>query len=336
MNLHDKLGTDLAAINRLLRSVVETDSDLPRPSVVRDSVLKLIDAGGKRLRPLMVIVGSRYGKEMNDSLVLRTAVMLEYLHMASLVHDDIIDQSDMRRGEPTLHAATDIRTAVHVGNYMIARAMEWAAGKPEHTQPAEAPLPELREEDAYRLAELAAMVTELCMGEYDQLHNRFNYDMTLEQYLSKTRFKTALFMAHCLKAGADAAQADPDTAQLLFDFGESLGMAFQIQDDLLDFTHTRETIGKPAGADLRSGNVTLPVIFALEDPSLAPSIRQLDAHAPSDVFGEVVSRIAGSPAIPKCRALARQYGEQACRIMDRLQGHPAQGDLRILAEYFLQ
>ncbi|AYB46835.1 polyprenyl synthetase family protein [Paenibacillus lautus] len=333
MNLHNRIGVDLASFDRLLREVVSSDRDLPPSSVVLSSVMDLINAGGKRLRPLMVVLGSRFGESGHEPAVMKTAVLLEYLHMASLVHDDIIDQSDMRRGRPTLHETTDVQTAVHIGNYMIARAIEWAAGHPGGDPDGSSE--DVSEDEAYRLAELAALVTELCMGEYDQLHHRFDFGLTMEQYLEKTRCKTALLMAHCLKAGAEAAHADAGTAERLFQFGESLGMAFQIQDDLLDFTKPKEAIGKPAGADLRNGNITLPVLYALNDPALAPKIRQLGPHSAAADMDDVIQRIAASGAIEQSEEFARSYAEHARRMIGDFADHPAQRDLQALLHYFL-
>ncbi|OIB03665.1 poluprenyl synthetase [Paenibacillus sp. LC231] len=333
MNIHNQIGVDLASFDRLLREVVTSDRDLTPPSVVLSSVMDLINAGGKRLRPLMVVLGSRFGKSGHERAVMKTAVLLEYLHMASLVHDDIIDQSDMRRGRPTLHETTDVQTAVHIGNYMIARAIEWAANHPGDDPDGSSE--DVSEDEAYRLAELAALVTELCMGEYDQLHHRFDFGLTMEQYLEKTRCKTALLMAHCLKAGAEAAHADAGTAERLFQFGESLGMAFQIRDDLLDFTKPKEAIGKPAGADLRNGNITLPVLYALNDPALASGIRQLGPHSAEADMDEVIQRIAASGAIKQTEELARSYAKQAQRMIGDFADHPAQRDLQALLHYFL-
>lgn len=333
MNLHNRIGVDLDSFDRLLREVVSSDRDLPPSSVVLSSVMDLINAGGKRLRPLMVVLGSRFGESGHEPAVMKTAVLLEYLHMASLVHDDIIDQSDMRRGRPTLHETTDVQTAVHIGNYMIARAIEWAAGHPGGDPDGSSE--DVSEDEAYRLAELAALVTELCMGEYDQLQHRFDFELTMEQYLEKTRCKTALLMAHCLKAGAEAAHADAGTAKRLFQFGESLGMAFQIRDDLLDFTQPKEAIGKPAGADLRNGNITLPVLYALNDPALAPRIRQLGPHSAAADMDDVIHRIAASGAIKQSEELARSYAEHARRMIGDFADHPAWRDLQALLHYFL-
>ncbi len=332
--LHDRLHIDLGSIDDALLNVILSDADLPRPSVVFDSVTNLIRAGGKRLRPMMVLVGSRFGEPgtpRRSDRVMRTAAMLEYLHMASLVHDDIIDGADRRRGVPTVHKTTDVRTAILIANYMMVRAVEWAVPSASGDSPEDT---EDSAEHACRCAELAAMVTELCRGEYSQLHHRFDLDMTLEQYLDKTRSKTALLMAQCLKAGADAAGAPREIGFALHDFGEAIGMAFQIRDDLLDFTQQAGTIGKPVGADLRNGIVTLPVLYAMEDPALNERIRGLHADASTDEFDAVIAAIAASDALPRAEELSQAYVRQAERIADRLADHPAQPSLALLAEYF--
>ncbi len=332
--LHDRLHIDLDAIDDALMSVILSDADLPKPSVVFDSVANLIRAGGKRLRPMMVIVGSRFGepeKPQRSDRVMRTAAMLEYLHMASLVHDDIIDGADQRRGVPTVHKKTDIRTAVLIANYMMVRAVEWAVPSTSGDSAGDT---EDSAEHACRCAELAAMVTDLCRGEYSQLHHRFDFEMTMEHYLGKTRSKTAMLMAHCLQAGADAAGAPREVGLALHDFGEAIGMAFQIRDDLLDFTQQAAAIGKPVGADLRNGIVTLPVLYAMEDPSLNERIRSLHAGASAEEFDAVIAAIAASDALTRAEELSQDYVRQAERIADRLADHPAQPSLAILAEYF--
>ena len=325
--LHEQLHIDLRAIDATLRRVIETDPDIEKPSLVFDSILRLIHAGGKRLRPIMAVVGGRFGAFERQAHVINTAVLLEYIHMASLIHDDIIDQSDLRRGELTLHKQTDVRTALHIANYMMARVVEWASMNEQG---------EIVEEEAYRCAEIAAVVTELCLGEFQQLDTRYNYDLTMEEYLEKTRRKTAVLMAECLQAGAKAAHAEPDISALLYQFGEQLGMAFQIQDDILDFTESQQAIGKPSGADLRSGNVTLPVLFALQDPQLAPQIRALSKESSSDAMQDVIDRIKASDAIERTRHVAREYADKAMLTITPLREHPSYSDLIVLANYFLK
>lgn len=320
------LGINLADIDAVLESVVETDEELPRPSVVYNSIIDLIRAGGKRLRPLMVIVGGRFGDAALAGKVMRTAALFEYIHMASLIHDDIIDQSDMRRGRPALHVKTDVRTALHVANYMMARIVEWSSMNERR---------EISEEDAYRCAEIAGIVTELCLGEFKQLETKFNFSLSMEEYLDKTRRKTALLMAECLKQGARTAKASDELGEQLYAVGEALGMAFQIRDDVLDFTRPKEAIGKPAGADLRNGNVTLPVILALKDAGLAPLILRLDADSPDADLERAVREIAASRAIDDAREIAFAYAKKAREAMMPLRAHPAYRDLEILADHFL-
>lgn len=326
VRLQDRLGIDLAEVDAVLESVVDTDPELPRPSVVHDSIIALIRAGGKRLRPIMVIVGGRFGDAALRQKVMRTAALFEYIHMASLVHDDIIDQADLRRGKPALHVKTGVRTALHVANYMMARIVEWSSMNERR---------EISEEDAFRCAEIAGIVTELCLGEFKQLDTRFDFDITMAQYLDKTRRKTALLMAECLKQGAKAANAPADVYDRLFDVGEALGMAFQIKDDVLDFTRNSSAIGKPTGADLRAGNITLPVLLALRDPELAPAIRRLGPETPDAEMERTIRRIAASPAITESLDIARAYAERARETIRSLRAHAASEDLDILADAFL-
>jgi len=240
--------------------------------------------------------------------------------MASLIHDDIIDRSDLRRNEPTLHKLTNTYTATHIANYMMARALEWATLS--------------NHDDVIRIVGATSILTQLCIGEYQQLYNQYNFDISMETYLEKTRNKTALLMANCLRSGAEIANADPHTCQLLFEFGECIGMSFQIKDDLLDYTHTSGDIGKPAGSDLRNGNVTLPVLFGLEDPSLSMQIRSLDAGSSAEEVQRVVELIANSDALVRSAELSASYLQQANAIIEKLKAYPAHADLQIILEYF--
>lgn len=330
-SLNEALNIDLKAIHSALRDVVDSDSDLPSPSPIRDHVLKLIDAGGKRLRPMMVIVGSRFGQSVRRPIVMRTAAMLEYLHTASLIHDDIIDRSELRRGVPTLHTVTDVHTAVHVANYMMARAIEWATGIGDRRPGRDNDF----DENIQYCMELVSIVPELCLGEYLQLRDRFNFDMTMDEYLKKTRSKTALLMAHCLKAGAKAAGADDEICGLLFDYGEAIGMAFQIRDDVLDYTQPESATGKPAGSDLRNGALTLPALYALEDPALAPILRSLSLDSSDEEFRRAIRLICESRAIDRSLELANAYVAASEAILDCLAAYPACRDLRVLSKHFV-
>ncbi len=322
--LHEQLHLSIREIDELLLQIIQTDSELQRPSLLYSSIEKLILAGGKRLRPLMAIVGGRFGMPEKAHLSWKAAGLLEYMHMASLIHDDIIDESELRRGEQALHAATDIGTAVHAGNYMLARALEWSSAD------------DSIDDEFYMGAELAALITELCIGEYNQLQHRFDFDMGLEHYIEKTKRKTALLMGACMSAGARAAGADEETAKRLYTFGESVGIAFQIQDDILDFTASSKQLGKPAGADLRSGQITLPVLYALQDAEAAPIIRSLHINSSEQQFAKAVDAVLACGGIEKSKQLAASYTQEADRIIKLFSDHPSCKDLQVLANYFTQ
>ncbi|MNO22523.1 Heptaprenyl diphosphate synthase component 2 [compost metagenome] len=321
MKLDEALNISLASVDREIENMVKYDKDLPRSSILAKSIVDLVRSGGKRVRPLMVIVGSRFGSSPNQRKVWRLAAAAEFIHAASLIHDDIIDDSPIRRGQPALHVKLGIQEAIHVGNYMSARVIELITAYSAE-----------RERFVYDLSSLAT--TQLCLGEYQQLSHLYDYDVTVEEYLEKSRNKTAQLMATCLRIGAQSAGAKDETFNLLYSFGEKLGMSFQIRDDLLDFTQTSQQLGKPAGSDLRKGQVTLPVLYALQDSAIAPSIRAITADTPSSDIDAVVASIKASDALAKTEALSKQYLEEAQAIINRLESYPAHKDLQTLLYYF--
>lgn len=321
MKLHEALNVDIHRINREIENIVKFDPDLPRSSVVAKSVLDLIRSGGKRLRPLMVMVGARFGPKPTERKQWQLAAAAEFIHAASLVHDDVIDRSDLRRGQPAMHLKTGVCEAVHIGSYMSLRIVELLSQYASD-----------QERYVHDLSSIAT--TQLCLGEYQQMAHAFDYDQTLEEYLEKSRNKTALLMATCLRTGALSSGCDPQTADLLYEFGECLGMHFQIRDDLLDFTQDEKTLGKPAGSDLRHGQVTLPVFFALKDPALSPAIRSIGPDSPDAEVDQVLEAIRRSGALEQAEVFSRSYLERAEAIIVQLGGFPARKDLNTLLEYF--
>ena len=321
MKLHEALNIDLEEINREIEQLVTRDKDVPKHSQLSSSILELVSSGGKRLRPLMVIVGSRFGKKPSGRRTLQLAAAAEFIHAASLVHDDIIDSAELRRGQPALHTKTGINSAVHIGNYMSARVIELLS---KYTS----------DKDRY-VHDLSSVATaQLCLGEYQQMELAYNYDISIDQYLEKSRNKTALLMATCLRVGALSSKSTEEVASLLYTFGEALGMSFQIQDDLLDFTQTEEILGKPAGSDLRHGQVTLPVLYALQDPELEALIRKIGPHSSELEVANVLELINRSEALSRAEEVSQNYLDQAASIVQQLSSYPAHADLDILLQYF--
>lgn len=321
MKLHEALDIDLRQINREIEAIVKYDKDVPRSSMLSKSILELVRSGGKRIRPLMVIVGSRFGIATTGKKQLQLAAAAEFIHAASLIHDDIIDHSELRRGQPALHTKTGVSEGIHIGNYMSARVIELLTSQSMNRD--------------WGVQDLAALATsQLCLGEYEQLKHAYDYDITLGQYLEKSRNKTAQLIATCLRTGALSANATEDIAELLYSFGEHLGMSFQIQDDLLDFTQSSEVLGKPAGSDLIHGQVTLPIIYALEVPELSPIIRSIHADSTQEEIDAALEAIRSSGALEKTQQLSKFYLDQAQQIIDQLADYPAHKDLQVLLNYF--
>ncbi|MDT3428307.1 heptaprenyl diphosphate synthase [Paenibacillus forsythiae] len=321
MKLQEALNIDIAEVNREIERLVTSDRDVPGGSPLATRILELIASGGKRLRPLMVIVGSRFGNKSIGRRTLQLAAAAEFIHAASLIHDDIIDDAKVRRGSPALHIKAGVISAVHIGNYMSARVIELLSKQ-------------ARNKNRY-VHDLSAVATaQLCIGEYQQMEHAYDYDITLEEYLEKSLNKTALLMATCLRAGALSAGSTEETADALYAFGESLGLAFQIQDDLLDFTQSSDTLGKPAGSDLRHGQVTLPVIYALQDPGLAPRIRRIGPGSSEADIEDALAAISGSDALARTEETCRRYLEQAADIAKQLSSYPAHADLMTLIHHF--
>jgi geranylgeranyl pyrophosphate synthase len=250
-------------------------------------------AGGKRLRPMLVFLCAA---EPDERLV-AAAAAVELLHMATLVHDDVLDGADLRRGRPTVFADGGRGAATATGDLLFSRAF--------------AQLAATGGEEAVRA--LSAASSALARGELMQRADAWSDDVTPERYLERCRLKTAsLFEASCRLGavfGGRGELADP-----LGSFGERLGVAFQMLDDVLDVSGPPERTGKPRGADLLDGTVTLPLILARRsDPSLSGAVRCAEEAA------AVCDRIAATGALEEARAEALAYVSEAKRILDELE-----------------
>ena len=208
---------------------------------------QLITAGGKRIRPLLVLSSAQCFGPLNSD-VINSAVACELVHMASLVHDDIIDQSTLRRNRPSIHVQYGNQASVLVGDYLFAKAFEILSTN--------------------KLFECLNLVVEaigeMCDGEIAQARNRYNLNQTAREYYKRIYEKTGILMAACCQAGALTGGASLNSIKSLQSYGEYIGYAFQIIDDIMDFTGDTKVLGKPVGSDLREGNITLPIIKLVE------------------------------------------------------------------------
>lgn len=238
LQLYAAMKSDLQAIEDQMAQTVT--SDLP---ILSETSLHLLKAGGKRIRPVLVLLAGKFGNYSMESLK-KVAVPLELIHMATLVHDDVIDDAETRRGQLTVKSKWDNRIAMFISDYIYAKA-----------------LTVITELDKPRIHQiLSGAIVQMCIGEMEQIRDFFNVDQSVRNYLRRIRRKTALLIAISCQLGAMAADAPARTSQALYRFGYNIGMLFQITDDLLDLCGTEKAIGKPPGSDLRQGNITLLIV----------------------------------------------------------------------------
>ncbi len=297
---HAQLGAVLSAGGPALARLLDrTEARLAEITNTHGSALGThatgtLAAGGKRLRPVLVFL---CGSAHDDERLVAAGAAVELLHMATLVHDDVLDGAKLRRGRPTVFADAGRPAATATGDLLFSRAF--------------AELAATGSEDAVRALSTASSA--LARGELMQRADAWNEDVTPERYLERCRLKTAsLFEASCRLGALFGGR--PDLAPALGRFGERLGLAFQMLDDVLDVSGPAERTGKPRGADLLDGTVTLPLILARrEDPALPGEVttpQQADA---------VCDRIAATGALQDARAQALAHVTAAKQALDGLE-----------------
>ena len=213
--------------------------------LLRVALEHLLNRQGKMMRPMLVLLAAKFVGEINER-VLHAAVSLEMLHTASLVHDDVVDESDRRRGQKSVNALLDNKAAVLVGDFLLSKALYHAAATGSNRV----------------VTWVSELGQTLADGELLQLANLDISDISEENYFEVISKKTASLFATCAKAGALLAGGGEEVVSELEDFGQKVGICFQMRDDLLDFDNQHDT-GKPAGNDMKEGKLTLPVIHAL-------------------------------------------------------------------------
>jgi len=237
-----RIARDLEAVETELKRQLNPYLDL-----VNQVAGHILFCGGKRIRPLLMILSARICDYSGDDDI-TFSTMFEYLHTATLLHDDIVDGATLRRGKPVANTIWDPATVVLAGDFLLARALSIAAetGNPE-------------------VLRTVANITEyMSQGEIHQLIRKMDIGLTESEYLEVIRNKTALLVAGACRVGALIADAPKETVDALEAYGHHIGMAFQMADDLLDYTSDTTVLGKKVGADIREGKITLPLIIALK------------------------------------------------------------------------
>ena len=281
---------DIAELNKFIESALKDDS------FIGEACLPLLK-GGKRLRPLLFFICAKSNGIFSLERTLPLAAAIELIHTASLVHDDILDQSKIRRGIATSNAKYGAQIAVLIGDYLFAKAFQLVA--------------ENRYGDEVALV-LSKLVRDLCIGEITQDRSLFQMP-TLTEYYYKIRMKTAVFLASCCRLGGIVSELDKNEVDSLTDYGINLGLAFQITDDLLDFFGDTNITGKALGGDLKSGVITLPVIRALEVSHQSKRLCELvtNQNITESNISEAINIIKKSDSLEYCNIRAFTHIEAA-------------------------
>ncbi len=320
MNLQQiyfNLKNDLKWIERELEKTIKTEHHM-----LDDSSAHLLKAGGKRMRPIFVLLSGRFGHYKQEELK-RVAVGLELIHMATLVHDDVIDDADTRRGKSTVKSKWDNKIAMYTGDFIFARAL--------------AELSHLKETRVHPI--LAAAMRQVCLGEIDQIEDLYSEKQSLFRYLHRIRRKTALLMSISCQLGAMVCEAKPQYIARLKAYGYYVGMAFQLTDDVLDLVGDEETLGKPAGNDLRQGNITLPVIYALsqaDGKEQAMILTYLRSQGKNGQLDKILQMVRQKGGIEYTLNLSKRYMEKAMQTLTELPESYERESLRLIAKFIVQ
>jgi heptaprenyl diphosphate synthase len=309
--MYSFLNSDINLIEKKLEETIHAESLL-----LKQASMHTLQAGGKRIRPVFVLLAGKFGN-YDIHVMKNVAVALELIHMASLVHDDVIDDADLRRGQPTVKSKWDNKIAMYTGDFVFALAIELMTN-------IENPI-------AHKI--LANTIVEVSLGEIQQIKDKYRFNQNLREYLRRIKRKTALLIAVSCQLGAIAANVEESVHKKLYRFGYYVGMSYQIIDDILDFTSTEKELGKPAGGDLLQGNITAPALFAMEKDEIRREIEKVHESMGSSEITKIISIIKNSGAIEKSIALSDLYLKKALAELEGLPANKAKKTLNDIAKF---
>jgi octaprenyl-diphosphate synthase len=304
---------DLQAVDALIKSQLEYELPL-----VKNLCEHILGSGGKRIRPLLSILSAKacnYPGRFHINL----AVTLEFFHTASLLHDDVVDNSDLRRGQKAAHILWDNKITILVGDFLFSRALQV-----------------MNQTDNLKVCHIIANTANIItQGEVVQLENRRNFAISNEIYMNIIRKKTGALFAATTELSAVVANASQAQTQALHDYGMEIGTAFQIIDDALDYQGDITTIGKNIGDDLNEGKLTLPLMLSLQQANATERARiETCLNDPKpEYFPDILALIKAKGAIAQCQEVAKQHQRAAMRALDALPPSVHRDALAHIAEF---
>ena len=318
-----QMGAKLAEVEAIL---IDSLSDPTYP--LAEETKALVLSGGKMLRPAFVTIGAGFGASPRGfssrgksarGKIPHIAAAIELLHTATLIHDDVLDNAEVRRGIPALHTKFGTVNAILAGDWLFSRSFRLIA---DFADPGSARI-------------LARFVGSVCSAEIRQDLGKFSFSTSRREYLRIIAGKTAALFSLALHVGASEAKADPFVIQALRRTGYDMGMAFQVIDDILDYESDGKTLKKPVGNDIREGLCTLPLIFALEEAEadLRPLLSERPLKLPS--VKKILGLVATTGALDRARTIALQFTDRARKEISALPECPAKRELSLLCDTLL-
>ncbi|MGM0603525.1 MAG: polyprenyl synthetase family protein [Bacillota bacterium] len=286
--------------------------------IINEAVEDLVNGGGKRLRPVMMFVAASFGDYDREKL-LDLGAGLEILHMASLIHDDIIDDAEVRRGNITAQSKFGKNTAVFIGDFLLSRTFGIFS---KHL-------------DNNMLQKMNKIVRLICEGEIEQAEKKFDFTINSRDYLKRIRRKTALFFGFATYLGAYVSDIRGRKLNTLYKLGLEIGMAFQIQDDILDFTGKESKTGKAVGRDLKAGVITLPVIYLLKEKKYRQKYNQLISgnEISEKDLDLLINDVKESDSIEKSREFLKKFIYRVEKHLDNLPDNKAKKRMKKIVDF---
>ena len=306
---------DVSGLEAELQNVDRMARDYSADQLFRQPLSDVLDSvfsnPGKRLRSALVLLFGRFGPDYPScsERLKKAAVIVELTHMASLIHDDIVDDAPLRRGKPSIQSAFGKDIAVYGGDYLLSCVLR-AVTEPDMLEIA--PL-------------LSQRIADMCSGEMSQHQSRFDEALDENRYFMTISGKTAALFSAACEIGAMVSGCTQYTTAIAGRFGHSLGILFQLRDDLLDCLPTREDVGKPQGVDFANGIYTLPVIYSFADPVHGPILKELAKAShetvPEDLLRQLHSLVSEAGGLDYTRWMMKQYRERAIHALSQLPAH---------------
>lgn len=312
--IYATIQEDLNRVRDTLMSISQIDFDW-----LSEQLSYVVKETGKGIRPALTLLSGKSYK-YNLTYLLPMAISVELMHTATLIHDDAIDKALTRRGQATINSIWGDEIAVLMGDYLFAKAGESVA---------DTKTPRVIKLFSQTLGTISS-------GEISQFRGAFNLDQSHENYLRRIYSKTASLFSLSTQSGAILSKAPEEIVEIMKEYGDNLGIAFQIVDDILDFTSTEEALGKPVGSDLTQGTLTLPAMLLMERYSNDNPVERLFKTGDKNNVAQAIEMVLNSTIVDECYKIASEYCKRACQNLNQLPRTTSRKALHELAEYIVK